>query len=101
MHMMWEPHANVFNTCLNSKIISALLATFWSYICLFVLLEAFIKKMNDPYLSSHHQPTKFNPIPTGHGRKQPIYERHVTKSGRNRVNFRNIWFDTNGKPKTQ
>ena len=27
----------------------------------------------------------FNPIPTGHGRNQPIYERHVTKSGRNRV----------------
>ena len=26
-----------------------------------------------------------NPIPTGHGRNQPIYERHVTKSGRNRV----------------
>ena len=29
----------------------------------------------------------FNPIPTGHGRNQPIYERHVTKSGRNRVNI--------------
>ena len=29
-----------------------------------------------------------NPIPTGHGRNQPIYERRVTKSGRNRVN---IW----------
>ena len=27
-----------------------------------------------------------NPIPTGHGWNQPIYERHVTKSGRNRVN---------------
>ena len=27
-----------------------------------------------------------NPIPTGHGRNQPIYERHMTKSGRNRVN---------------
>ena len=26
-----------------------------------------------------------NPIPTGHGRIQPIYERPVTKSGRNRV----------------
>ena len=26
-----------------------------------------------------------NPIPTDHGRNQPIYERHVTKSGRNRV----------------
>ena len=28
---------------------------------------------------------RLNPIPTGHGRNQPIYERHVTKSGRNRV----------------
>ena len=27
----------------------------------------------------------FNPSPTGHGRNQPIYERHVTKFGRNRV----------------
>ena len=30
-----------------------------------------------------------NPIPTGQGRNQPIYERHVTKSGRNRVNKKN------------
>ena len=30
-------------------------------------------------------PIRVNPIPTGHGRNQPIYERHVTKSGRNRV----------------
>ena len=41
-----------------------------------------------------HVPCKFwkvclglNPIPTGHGRNQPIYERHVTKSGRNRVKY--------------
>ena len=27
----------------------------------------------------------FNPIPTGQGRNQPLYERHLTKSGRNRV----------------
>ena len=27
-----------------------------------------------------------NPIPTGHGRNQSIYERHVTTAGRNRVN---------------
>ena len=27
----------------------------------------------------------FNPIPTGQGRNQPLYERHMTKSGRNRV----------------
>ena len=26
-----------------------------------------------------------NPIPTGHGRNQPIYECHVTTAGRNRV----------------
>ena len=30
---------------------------------------------------------ELNPIPTGHGRNQPLYERHVTKSGRNRVNL--------------
>ena len=28
----------------------------------------------------------FNPVPTGQGRNQPLYEHHVTKSGRNRVN---------------
>ena len=27
-----------------------------------------------------------NPIPTGHGRNQPIYESHATTAGRNRVN---------------
>ena len=27
---------------------------------------------------------RFNPIPTSQGRNQPLYERHVTKSGRNR-----------------
>ena len=26
-----------------------------------------------------------NPIPTGHGRNQPIFECHVTTTGRNRV----------------
>ena len=26
-----------------------------------------------------------NPIPTSHGRNQPIYECHVTTAGRNRV----------------
>ena len=26
-----------------------------------------------------------NPIPTSQGQNQPLYERHVTKSGRNRV----------------
>jgi hypothetical protein len=31
---------------------------------------------------------KFNPIPTGHGQNQPIYERHVTTAGRNRVKDR-------------
>ena len=33
-----------------------------------------------------------NPIPTGHGRNQPIYERHVTKSGRNRVKIKGLEF---------
>ena len=28
-----------------------------------------------------------NPIPTGHGRNQPIYECQVTTSGRNRVKY--------------
>ena len=28
-----------------------------------------------------------NPIPTGQGRDQPLYECHVTKSGRNRVKY--------------
>ena len=28
---------------------------------------------------------RLNPIPTGQGRNQSLYERHVTKSGRNRV----------------
>ena len=27
-----------------------------------------------------------NPIPTSQGQNQPLYERHVTNSGRNRVN---------------
>ena len=27
----------------------------------------------------------FNPIPTSQGRNQPLYERHLTKSCRNRV----------------
>ena len=31
-----------------------------------------------------------NPIPTGHGRNKPIYERQVTKSGRNRVKFATV-----------
>ena len=30
-------------------------------------------------------PVIVNPIPTGQGRNQPLYERHVTKPGRNRV----------------
>ena len=32
-----------------------------------------------------------NPIPTGHGQNQPIYERHVTTAGRNRVNSKKIF----------
>ena len=34
---------------------------------------------------TQYSPTFVNPIPTGYGRNQPIYERHVTESGRNRV----------------
>ena len=34
----------------------------------------------------------FNPIPTGHGRNQPTYERHVTTAGRNRVKKEGIFF---------
>ena len=32
-------------------------------------------------------PPTINPIPTGQGRNQLLYERHVTKSGRNRGNY--------------
>ena len=31
-----------------------------------------------------------NPIPTREGRNQPLYERHVTKSGRNRVKCKGV-----------
>ena len=33
----------------------------------------------------------FNPIPTGHGRNQPIYERHVTTASRNRVKYTTVF----------
>ena len=33
----------------------------------------------------HHHFYLLNPIPTGHGRNQPIYECHVTTASRNRV----------------
>ena len=29
----------------------------------------------------------FNPIPTSQGRNQPLYELHMTESGRNRVEY--------------
>ena len=35
----------------------------------------------------HYGHNHVNPIPTGQGRNQPLYERHVTKSGRNRVKY--------------
>ena len=38
-------------------------------------------------LNGHKLGTLFNPIPTGHGRNQPIYECHLTTAGRNRVNI--------------
>ena len=34
------------------------------------------------FISAH----VLNPIPTSQGRNQPLYERHMTKSSRNRVN---------------
>ena len=35
--------------------------------------------------SAEKTENELNPIPTIHGRNQPIYECHVTKAGRNRV----------------
>ena len=48
------------------------------------------KCLNSPFNSKSFVNTlgrtkAFNPIPTGQGRNQPLYEHHVTKSGRNRV----------------
>ena len=41
----------------------------------------------DPYMYLDFEIfSMLNPIPTSQGRNQPLYERHVTKSGRNRVN---------------
>ena len=31
-----------------------------------------------------------NPIPISQGWNQPLYERHVTKFGRNRVNYKEV-----------
>ena len=40
----------------------------------------------DPYMYLDFEIfSMLNPIPTSQGRNQPLYERHVTKSGRNRV----------------
>ena len=41
---------------------------------------------------------RVNPIPTSQGRNQPLYERHVTKSGRNRAKglFNNFVEKTRG-----
>ena len=44
----------------------------------------FDKKMKIPSVFPLYL-TPVNPIPTGQGRNQPLYERHVAKSGRNRV----------------
>ena len=53
-------------------------------------LEALIDQVpmlvrKSPFLFHSVRAFDFNPIPTGHGRNQPIYERHVTTAGRNRV----------------
>ena len=45
----------------------------------------FSKKKRSIVLNLDELKESVNPIPTGHGGNQPIYERHVTKSGRNRV----------------
>ena len=37
-------------------------------------------------VAAHLEAAALNPIPTSQGRNQPLYERHVTKGGRNRVN---------------
>ena len=62
-----------------------------------VYLEGLIVKLNstyhlqDDFKDSHVAVASItilltlNPIPNGHGRNQPIYERHVTTAGRNRV----------------
>ena len=41
---------------------------------------------NGPETDIPYRQKPLNPIPTSQGRNQPLYERHVTKSGRNRVN---------------
>ena len=52
----------------------------------FLILSSFYKSMPIFYWTFGSAPRKLvNPIPTGQGRNQPLYERHVTKSGRNRV----------------
>ena len=33
---------------------------------------------------------RFNPIPASQGRNRPLYEHHVAKSGRNRVNLQEL-----------
>ena len=55
--------------------------SFWVVQCVF-----FRRKENvSTVVFRFKQDFRFNPIPTDHRRNQPIYERHVTKSGRNRV----------------
>ena len=46
------------------------------------------KNNKDIQLKKIRAPNTFlNPIPTGQGRNQPLYERQVTKSGRNMVKY--------------
>ena len=66
---------------LTSQIVRYDLLTFITWLSPFAKLHN-SKKTNFFHFSGFFQ---VNPIPTGHGRNQPIYERHVTKSGRNRV----------------
>ena len=60
-----------------------------------ILIQNTLKNVNFQKLFRHnmylHSNDLLNPIPTGHGRNQPIYECHVTTAGRNRVNENDIY----------
>ena len=45
--------------------------------------------LGEKFFDSKHV---LNPIPTSQGRNQPLYERHVAKSGRNRVKNKEMVF---------
>ena len=43
-------------------------------------------------VSNRSKTSYLNPIPTGHGRNQSIYECHVTTAGRNRVKLQKPFY---------